>query len=55
LVAWLPSGRVDTDLAYEADVLRFVDGRLRSIDSVSLQGTDGDFRLDRRIFPVDDA
>jgi Icc-related predicted phosphoesterase len=51
----LGSFTVDTDLAYEADVLRFVDGRLRSIDSVSLQGTDGDFRLDRRIFPVDDA
>ncbi|HYF45592.1 MAG TPA: hypothetical protein VD926_05230, partial [Acidimicrobiales bacterium] len=45
---------VDTDQAYEASVLRFVDGRLRAIDAVSLQGTNGDFRLDRQLFEPPD-
>lgn len=47
----LGSFTVDTDLAYEATVLRFVDGRLRGLDAVSLRGTGGEFRLDRRVFP----
>lgn len=50
----LGSFTVDTDLAYEASVLRFVDGRLRGIDAVSLRGTGGEFRLDRRVFPVEE-
>ena len=51
----LGSFTVDTDLAYEASVLRFVDGRLRGIDAVSLRGTGGEFRLDRRVFDLDDT
>jgi Icc-related predicted phosphoesterase len=46
----LGSFTVDTDLAYEAEVLRLVDGRLRSIDAVALRGTNGEFRIDRQVF-----
>ncbi len=46
----LGSFTVDTDLAYEASVLHFVDGRLTAIDAVSLTGTEGDFRIDRRVY-----
>ena len=49
----LGSFTIDADLAYEATILRFVDGRLRGLDAVSLRGTDGEFRLDRRVFPAD--
>jgi predicted phosphodiesterase len=45
----LGSFTVDTDLPYEASLLRFVDGELRIVDSISLRGTGGEFRLDRRI------
>jgi Icc-related predicted phosphoesterase len=48
----LGSFTVDTDLPYDAEVLRFVDARLRSVDAVSLQGTNGDFRLDRVVLDL---
>lgn len=40
---------VDADLAYEAAVLYFEDGRLVAVDNIALRGTDGDFRIDRRL------
>ncbi len=51
----LGSFTVETDLPYEAELLRLVDGRLHTIDAVSLRGTGGEFRLDRRLFEAGDA
>ena len=45
----LGSFTVDTDLPYEASVLRFVDGQLTIVDTVALRGTGGEFHLDRRL------
>ena len=40
---------VDTKKSYEAEVLRFVDGDLVSIDRVELRGVDGGFRVERQL------
>lgn len=40
---------VDTSLAYEAAVLYFDGSDLVAVDNVALRGTDGDFRIDRRL------
>lgn len=40
---------VDSDLAYEAAVLYFDDGDLVAVDNIALRGTEGDFRIDRRL------
>jgi predicted phosphodiesterase len=47
---------VDADLAYEASVLYFDGGELVAVDAIALRGTDGDFRIDRRLVrpPGDD-
>jgi len=45
----LGSFTVDTDLPYEAEVLRFVDGRLVAVDYVQFRGISGSFTIDRRI------
>jgi predicted phosphodiesterase len=45
----LGSFTVTATLAYEAEVLHFSDGRLTAVDYVSLEGTSGDFQVDRRI------
>jgi predicted phosphodiesterase len=45
----LGSYTVETDLAYEAQLLRFVDGRLSTVDYVSLTGIGGNFVIDRRV------
>jgi predicted phosphodiesterase len=38
--------------AYEAEVLRFSRGQLVAIDYLRVDGSDGDFRADRRIMPA---
>lgn len=45
----LGSFTVDTGRAYEAQVLRFRDGRLVSFDRVVLSGVDGAFRVEREV------
>jgi Icc-related predicted phosphoesterase len=45
----LGSFTVETDIPYEAEVLRFVDGDLIGIDYVTLSGTDGEFTIDRSL------
>lgn len=40
---------VDSDLAYEAAVLYVDDGDVVAVDNIALRGTDGDFRIDRRL------
>ncbi len=40
---------VDTNLAYEAAVLYFDGPDLVAVDNVALRGTNGDFRIDRRL------
>ncbi len=45
----LGSFTVDADLAFEAEVLHFDDERLVAIDTIALQGTNGEFRIDRRL------
>ena len=40
---------VETDRSYEAQVLRFVAGRLDSVDRVELRGVGGAFRVERQI------
>lgn len=40
---------VETDLHYEAQVLRFVDGDLVAVDYVALRGVAGDFRITRNL------
>lgn len=40
---------VDADLAYEAAVLYFDGPDLVAVDNVALRGTNGDFRIDRRV------
>jgi predicted phosphodiesterase len=45
----LGSFTVDADLAYEAEVLHLDDGRLVALDTIALRGTDGEFRIERRL------
>jgi predicted phosphodiesterase len=49
----LGSFTVDADLAYEAEVLHFDDGRLVALDTIALRGTEGEFRIDRRLLDPD--
>lgn len=45
---------VDTDLPYEAQVLRFDGRRLVAIDYLTVRGVSGDFTLERRLVPPPD-
>jgi len=45
----LGSLTVDTSRSYEAQVLRFHGGKLTSFDRVVLSGTDGSFRVERKL------
>jgi hypothetical protein len=46
----LGSFTVDTGKAYEAEVLHFVDGKLRMLDYVSQKGLSGAFTIDRVVY-----
>lgn len=46
----LKSLTVETDLSYEAQVLYLTEGRIASVDYVTLQGLQGDFQLERTSF-----
>jgi uncharacterized membrane protein YeaQ/YmgE (transglycosylase-associated protein family) len=46
----LGSFTVDTGKAYEAEVLHFVDGKLRILDYVSQKGLSGAFTIDRVVY-----
>ncbi len=46
----LGSFTVDTDQPYEAEILRFVDGRLAVLDYVTLSGLSGNFTIDRVVY-----
>ena len=46
----LGSFTVDTDRAYEAEILRFVGGRLTAVDYVTLSGLSGEFTIDRVVY-----
>lgn len=48
----LGSFTVDTGEAYQAQVLHFDDERLVAVDTIALRGTNGEFRIDRRL--IDD-
>jgi predicted phosphodiesterase len=45
---------VDQDEPYRFQLLRFSEGRLIAIDQLSLEGTNGDFQLDRLLLERDD-
>lgn len=45
----LGSFLVDTTRSYDAQVLRFLDGELTSIDRVELRGVEGGFRVERQL------
>jgi Icc-related predicted phosphoesterase len=46
---------VDDDLAYEGEILHFVDGELRLVDYFSLEGVTGNYRIERQIItPTDE-
>lgn len=47
----LGSFLVETDRSYEAEVLRFVDRQLTSVDRVMLRGVGGGFRVERQLVP----
>lgn len=47
----LGSFLVETQLPYEAQVLRFDNHRLVAVDYVTLEGVDGSFTIDRRMLP----
>lgn len=49
----LGSFTVETDRSYEAQVLRFVGGRLVAVDRVELRGVGGGFRVERELVPPD--
>lgn len=51
----LGSFTVDTDQPYEAEILRFVDGRLAVLDYVTLSGLSGNFTIDRIVYEAPDA
>jgi hypothetical protein len=42
---------VDEDHPYEAEVLRFVDGELIGVDYLTLSGVQGEFTIDRTLYP----
>jgi predicted phosphodiesterase len=42
---------VDEDHPYEAEVLRFVDGELIGVDHLTLSGVQGEFTIDRTLYP----
>jgi len=44
---------VETSRPYEAEVLRFREGRLIAVDYLTVQGIGGDFTLERRLIDVD--
>ena len=46
---------VETSRPYEAQVLRFREGRLIAIDYLTVQGIGGDFTLERRLVDVAEA
>lgn len=46
---------VETDLTYEAQILRFVDGRLVAVDYLSVVGIGGGFVLDRTLIDSADV
>ncbi len=46
----LGSFTVDTDRPYEAEILRFVEGRLVALDYVTLTGVSGEFTIDRVLY-----
>ncbi len=48
----LGSFTVDTGAPYQAQILHFRDERLVAVDTIALRGTNGEFRIDRRL--VDD-
>lgn len=48
----LGSFTVETDLAYEAQVLRFVDGDLVAVDHITVAGVRGEFTIQRRLAPA---
>ncbi|MCA1844529.1 MAG: metallophosphoesterase family protein [Actinobacteria bacterium] len=48
----LGSFTVTAELPYEAEVLHFSGARLTAVDSVSLKGVGGAFRVDRQVFPA---
>jgi hypothetical protein len=50
----LGSFLVETQLAYEAEILRFDGDRLVAIDYVTLQGVSGDFTVERQVVPDPD-
>jgi hypothetical protein len=45
----LGSFSIEDDLAYEGEILHFVDGNLRLVDSFSLQGVTGNYSIERRV------
>jgi hypothetical protein len=51
----LGSFLVETDRSYEAEVLRFVDRRLVSVDRVILRGVGGGFRVERQLVTPGDG
>jgi len=51
----LGSFLVETDRSYEAEVLRFVDRRLVSVDRVILRGVGGGFRVERQLVAPGDG
>jgi predicted phosphodiesterase len=51
----LGSFLVETQLAYEAQVLRFDGARLVAVDYVTLRGVSGDFTVQRQVIPAPEA
>ncbi|HEY9558585.1 MAG TPA: metallophosphoesterase family protein [Acidimicrobiales bacterium] len=51
----LGSFAIETKRPYEAQVLRFSDGRLVAIDYISMTGIDGAFSLERRLVPQNEV
>ena len=46
---------VDDNLAYQAQLLHFVDGELRVLDYLSLQGISGNYTIQRTVIEPDEA
>lgn len=51
----LGSFMVESNRSYEAEVLRFVDRRLVSVDRISFSGVDGGFKVERSLMPQVDG
>ncbi len=51
----LGSFTVDTGRPYEAEVLTFDDGRLASLDYISMEGLGGNFTVDRHVYQAPEA